>query len=134
MVLFIQYTLHDSRIERRKIMEKPRLVIIEDEPDMRLVLRELFEPDFEVLEVSTATEAFKIIPELKEIQPLPVIILDGSIPYVGDGERVAVALRAEIPKIRILGLSADNPTYGDINLKKPWKLDELEEAIQTLAN
>ena len=116
-------------------MEKPRVVIIEDYASTRKVLRRTLEPYFEILrEISSAEEALKIIPELKEIQPSPVVILDGSIPNSGDGERVAAALRADIPGIRILGLSAEDPAYGDINIIKPGRLAEIREAIQALAN
>ncbi len=56
--------------------EKPILVIAEDHPDTRSVLRELFQPDYQVITAGTGEEAWKICQEL-----IPdLIVTDLSIP------------------------------------------------------
>ena len=111
------------------------VVIVEDQPDIREFLGWVLKGRWEVIgEAASVTEALQIIPELKEIQPPPIVILDGSFPHSGDGDIVAAVLRSEIPGIRILGYSAANQTYGDINLHKPAEIAEILKAVQTLAD
>ena len=76
-------------------MEKPKIVTIDDDPDILEVLRITLEANsYEVYAASNGTEGLRII---KEVHP-DLIILDVMMDTITEGFQVSYQLRSQDPK------------------------------------
>jgi CheY-like chemotaxis protein len=82
---------------------KPRLAVVEDNPDNRMLVEAILEDDFEILEFETGTDA---VEGLVEANP-DLVLLDISLPGM-DGTEVLTWLRAEasIASVPVIALTA----------------------------
>lgn len=116
---------------------KPRLLVVDDEPKVRKLLKEALElRDFEILTSANGPEAF----EQLKAQPVDLILLDILMPVM-DGYQVYHLLKEnprtkEIPVIMITGkgertdrlLGIEGPSYNYV--LKPFQLEDLLTKIQ----
>ena len=81
-------------------MKNPRLLIVDDESDMRWVIRGVFEDeDFEIAEAENGAEAVSVV---QEFQP-DVVLTDLMMPEM-DGKELlkhCVQIDADLPVIRV---------------------------------
>jgi two-component system, OmpR family, KDP operon response regulator KdpE len=113
----------------------PRVLVVDDEPSIRLLCRVNLELDgHEVLEADTVAIARQTLAE----EAIDVVILDV---HLRDGRSDALILechsrRPAVPVVLVTG-SADATMDGlsdaDAILPKPFELDALIEAVRTLA-
>jgi len=76
-------------------MEKPKVIVIDDDPDMVESIRITLEAnDYEVCSAENGTEGLKLI---KEIHP-DLIILDVMMDTITEGFQVSYQLRSQDPK------------------------------------
>ena len=113
-----------------------RILIVEDEEEIRKSLRELFESDYEVEEAADGIEA---IEKARALKP-DIILLDLRLPKV-DGYQVCQRLKgdpitAQIPIIMVTAL-VETPQkvkgieYGaDDYITKPFDLEEIEARVK----
>ena len=82
---------------------KPRLAVVEDNPDNRMLVEAILEDDFEIVEFETGTEA---VEGLVDANP-DVVLLDISLPGM-DGTEVLTWLRTEssIASVPVIALTA----------------------------
>ena len=77
-------------------------------------------------------EALQKTQEVKD-RGIKVIILDGNLgTSEQDGEKVAAHYREKVQGVRILSLSGEKRTYGDVNCTKPFTIGGLNRAIGRL--
>ena len=92
---------------------KPKIAVVEDNPDNRFLVQAILEDDYEISEYETGAEAVEGIPE-----DLPdLILLDISLPEM-DGPEVLVRIRndertREIPVIALTAhaMAGDREKY-----------------------
>lgn len=118
-------------------MSRPRLLIVEDDADLRGVLsRGLLEEGFAVSAVALGTEAL----EAASAIPPDALVVDIGLPDA-DGRDVCQALRARGVRTPVLFLTARDTlpdrlsgfhAGGDDYLTKPFELAELVVRIQAL--
>ena len=113
-----------------------RLLIVEDEDEIRKSLRELFTPDYEIEEAVDGVEA---IEKARAFRP-DLILLDLRLPRM-DGYQVCQRLKsdpitAQIPVIMVTAL-VETPQkvrgieYGaDDYITKPFDLEEIEARVK----
>lgn len=82
---------------------RPRLAVVEDNPDNRMLVEAILEDDFEILEFETGTDAVEGLVEAKP----DLVLLDISLPGM-DGTEVLTWLRAEasIASVPVIALTA----------------------------
>lgn len=88
-----------------------------------------------VLEASILEEALGIVSsgQLQE-KEITLAIVDGNLSKgdhsCEDGRKINAAIKATNLPIKIIAFSGDNnPRFGDVLLRKPTSVEELEEAI-----
>ena len=113
-----------------------RLLIVEDEEEIRKSLRELFAPDYEIEE---AVDGIEAIEKARAFRP-DLILLDLRLPRM-DGYQVCQRLKsdpitAQIPVIMVTAL-VETPQkvrgleYGaDDYITKPFDLEEIEARVK----
>ena len=118
----------------------PRILVIDDDPSMRKILRRLLEFDnFEVVEAENG----KIGLELEANIPIDLVITDILMPEV-DGLEVIIALKKKNPKLKLIAISGagffseqDYLTWAaklgaDCTFAKPFNLREFLAVIYDL--
>ncbi len=118
---------------------KPRILVVEDDPDLRTILKmQLVSQDFEVIETTNGAEGFAAV----QADIPDCVILDLMMPVM-DGfgflKRVrSIMAMTDVP-ILILTASEDerNKVRGfqyqaDSYMKKPYDLDELTREVKRL--
>jgi CheY-like chemotaxis protein len=80
-----------------------RILIVDDHPAVRRALRELFHKRPELSVVGDASNGFEAIAHANVLRP-DVILMDVAMPHM-DGVEATARISAELPNIRILGLS-----------------------------
>tara|TARA_Y100000310_G_C20416459_1_gene684572 strand:+ start:320 stop:658 length:339 start_codon:yes stop_codon:yes gene_type:complete len=109
-----------------------QVFVVEDEAMIREMLRNILEGHHEVVaEVATRQDALELVPQLKE-KGVDVTILDGSLSRQSDddGEIIAAVLRDQTPGIRIVSCSVREQGWGDVNLSKPFSIQQLLAAVE----
>lgn len=121
----------DARADRR------RLLLVEDEPELRRALRRVFSEQYDVHEARDGVEGLELAQRLKP----EVVISDQRMPQM-DGVEMLRRLRCELPRtIRILvtGYRDYQPVVRAVNtahihhfVEKPFNIDELRMVVGTL--
>ncbi len=118
---------------------KPRILIVEDDPDLRTILRlQLLSQDWEVTEAVNGAEGFAAVRE----NPPDCVILDLMMPVM-DGfgflKRARSLMDLQDVPIMILTASEDerNKIRGyqyqaDAYMSKPYDLEELTDEVRRL--
>ncbi len=108
-----------------------RLLIVDDDPSVRKIVRILLEEQFEG-PVETAEDGPTAVTAAKKMQPT-FVILDYLMPGV-DGAMTAKAIREVAPQTRILAFSAVldfRPVWADAFLPKT-EIDRLPNFLRAL--
>lgn len=116
---------------------RPVVLVVEDEPLLRLMALDLVEEaGLEAIEATNADDAIVILEARADIR---IIFTDIDMPGSMDGLRLAAAVRDRWPPVRIIVTSgyrridpADLPE-GAIFLAKPYDIDTLTIHLQRLA-
>lgn len=114
--------------------EKPRVLVVEDEPELADIFSIWLSEGFSV---ETATRGARAI-ELLE-QDFAVVVLDWRIPDVS-GAEVLDAIRAEGPHVPVAVITGADPEFLGVDdeveliLRKPVRSDELVDAVDELAS
>ena len=83
--------------------KRPRILIVDDEASVRGFVRRILErEDLELLEAGNGREALEVVEA--ESTPIDLLLTDIDMPVM-DGERLAAALRARFPTLKILFLT-----------------------------
>ena len=80
-----------------------RILIVDDHPAVRRALREMLHQRPQLSVVGDASNGFEAIAHAHTLRP-DVILMDVAMPHM-DGVEATARIRAELPDIRILGLS-----------------------------
>ncbi len=121
-----------------KLDPKPRILIVDDHPEIRRYIRQILEDDYEVKEASHGLEAL----DLLERQEVELIVTDLMMPWM-DGFELIESIQAnpEYKKIPMLIVSArisdddrEKALIQGINdfIQKPFDKKELELRINNL--
>ena len=110
---------------------KRRILIVEDEPDIRESLQEIFESEGYL--ITTASNGKEALECLKTALPPNLILLDLMMPTMNGEEFVAEQrLNVDFAKIPVLLMSADNSTEKKAiqmgvngHVRKPLELEDL---------
>jgi len=115
----------------------PSVLVVDDEPQVRLVLRQKLEQrHYEVGEAANGNEAVRAL----ESKPFDLVITDILMPEK-DGLETILHLRKEHPEVKIIAISAPgNQLYlssacvlgAQRGFVKPFKLEEVASAVDTL--
>jgi two-component system, OmpR family, response regulator len=117
-------------------MAIPRILVVEDDTDLRSVLRRALRDEFEVATAIDGTEALRAA----EAHPPDVLIVDIGLPDA-DGRDVCQALRARGVTAPVLFLTARDAVTdrisgfaagGDDYLVKPFHIGELVARLRAL--
>jgi DNA-binding NtrC family response regulator len=103
------------------------VLIVDDMKEIRDLLVDILK-DHEISQAESFQNAADLIPMLQE-NGCTVAVLDGAFPNKEDGENLAALLRENIPGIRIVSHSAYKQQWGDVNLVKPVRFEELCSAV-----
>jgi DNA-binding NarL/FixJ family response regulator len=115
-----------------------RVMVADDDEDIRELLASMITRDDSVELVGTASDANSAI-ELAEKEEPDVAVLDWKMPN-GGGPKAAEAMKSKREEIRIIGISAGDPVSASLQmgttgavafLAKGFSRDELIEAIQS---
>ncbi len=119
-----------SRLEEPREGSRSKVLIVDDDEDIRDVLRLLFEEDYDV--VGLAADGREAIEMARQDRP-DVIVLDEMMPLMSGAETAAL-LREEHPSARIVAFSAvldSQPEWADAFLNKA-RIDEIAPLIGAL--
>jgi DNA-binding response OmpR family regulator len=118
---------------------KPVALVVDDEPDQRVLVRRRIEASCEVIEASTSGEALRIILS----RPVDIVLTDSNLPNF-DGKELCRQLRTTHGyrgAIVFVSASADHPAVememidagADGILGKPFKGDHLRALVEDVA-
>lgn len=116
------------------------ILVIEDDEQLRRVLIFCFKIlGHYVFGTGDFKEAVDMARKAKETN-IDLVVLDSSLnkqarpepKSLNDGEKIAEILRKESQELKIIGLSAAEVSYGDINFKKPCDFADLKKAVSDL--
>lgn len=116
---------------------RPKLVFVDDDPDILLVLSNFFSPDFEVASIETAAEAFV---RLASGAPADLLVSDLDIGGTSGVDLVKSVrrLRPDLPVVLLTGRPdaeqlKDVATWPALKIEgKPFSLIHLRRTIETL--
>ena len=83
------------------------LLVVDDDPEIRCLLRRILEPFGKVLEAANGSDALRLI----RAEAPELMLLDFSMPMM-DGVEATRSIHAERPSIQIFGLSGSEKTPG----------------------
>jgi response regulator RpfG family c-di-GMP phosphodiesterase len=115
---------------------KPKVLFVDDEPQVLETLSQLFEADYDVYTALGGEAALAVL----EQQPdLAVVVSDQRMPGI-KGVEVLAAARQRVPnatRILLTGFADADAAMDSVNMgevfryiKKPWKTSELEEVMR----
>lgn len=120
--------------EKAKAPRKPRILVVDDEKNMRWVLsKALRSSDYDVLEAASGPQALA----LAEKNPFDLVILDYKMPDM-DGITVLKRLKESRPHVPVIMLTAHGNIENAVEavksgaaeyLTKPFDLEELKLAV-----
>ena len=118
-------------------MMSPVVLVVEDEPLVRLFASEIIEEDgFEVLQAADATEAIVTLEARLDVR---VVFTDVDMPGGIDGIMLASCIRERWPDIRII-ITAGRPWPAEterpkdvIFFPKPYRQDRVLETVRKMA-
>ncbi|MCT2535747.1 response regulator transcription factor [Aquibacillus koreensis] len=114
-------------------MKKPKVLIVDDEAQMRMLLRIHLQDSYQLLEASNGYEAI----ELVEKEPVDIVLLDIMMPNL-DGKQVCKKIRTFNKDIPIILLTALNESKDKVEgltigaddyVVKPFDPEELAARI-----
>lgn len=117
---------------------RDRILVVDDEPDIRRLLVRVLGGRFEVLAAADGAAAITLLGD----EPIDLVIMDVMMPGV-DGLTLAAKLRLDpltcgIPILMISGLSSPEDVEegadagADVYLGKPFDIQELCRAVERL--
>jgi DNA-binding NarL/FixJ family response regulator len=115
-----------------------RVLVADDDEDIRELLADMVNKDDSVELVGTAEDAISAVSLAEETEP-DVAVLDWMMPN-GGGPKAAEELKSKREEIRIVGISAGDPFVASTQmgstgavafLEKGFSRDELIEAIHS---
>lgn len=115
-------------------MDKPKILIVDDEAEILRVLQKTLEDDFEVVTCLRAKEAIGLIDD-----SFQVILSDQRMPEMSGSEffRIVREKHPQIVRIIMSGYSDMNALISSVNqgeifryINKPWELQELMDTLQ----
>ena len=132
------FSIHNSKFIIHN-STKPRVLVVEDQPDLREYLRELLAPAYQVLTAADGQEALEL---LSREAPVDLITTDAMMPRLSGTELIARLkadpARAGLPVLMLTARADDAHrraalTVGvDDYLTKPFAPAELLARVQTL--
>lgn len=114
---------------------KPLVVVVEDDPGMRMVYSVNLEAEgYRIVEASSPEDALHAVAE----NDVALMIFDGSLAKPDDGLDLGQRIRNECPGIALVIASgrprvAGDPNVADATFLKPFSLDEFVETVKRLA-
>ena len=123
-----------SRSEKKRDMNQPVMLVVDDESGVRLSLQAVFNKTFRVIEATSAADA---IQKATDERP-DVVLLDIVMPGT-DGLEVLKQMRSVQPDCQIIMLSALNTARAALTAKgtgafdyvtKPFDVDELRMRVE----
>lgn len=114
----------------------PRILVVEDNPEIRALIRQSLGQSFDVTEAANAEEAVRL---LDEAQP-DLVLLDWRLPGKW-GSEVLDVFAQRLPRLPIIVLTSqtDTPTRllaetlgADLFMTKPFRPAELTDAVRSL--
>ncbi len=118
--------------------EKPRILVVEDEPSLRLLVRKVLERSgFSVIEADSGAAALKMWDEDKP--KIDLLLTDMVMPDGMSGRQLSERLRADIPTLKVLFTSGYSTELlgRDLGLKeglnflqKPYPPSKLVETVK----
>ena len=118
-----------------------RVLVIDDEVQFRMILRQFLENSgFEVVEAANGDEGVKLFFE----KPADLVISDIIMPGK-EGIETVMEIKRQFPNAKVIVVSGGGwygtdldfdmaEKLGAVTIKKPFELNELAAAIQTLLN
>ncbi len=110
--------------------EREKILLADDLPFVRDAIAGFLRTKHEVVAQAGSIEEVREL--LESGKKFSVAIVDGSMPYEGDGEAAAALIRKKYPNVKIISLSANLQKWGDINLSKHDSPNEVLKAINSL--
>ncbi|GAB4001951.1 two-component regulator propeller domain-containing protein [Spirosoma daeguense] len=131
-------TFEDKAIQKQPIADKPLLMLVEDQDDLRIYIRDLFSPFYQVIEAPDGANAWE-----RAIQLLPdIIISDVAMPFM-DGLTLTNRLKSDerTSHIPVILLTAKDTveaqlagweTRADDYVAKPFHPQLLQARVRNL--
>lgn len=120
-----------------KPFDRPAVLVVEDEPLLRLMAIDVVEDaGFETVEATDADEAIKLLESRDDIR---IVFTDIDMPGSMDGIRLAMAIRDRWPPIQIIVTSgyarfaAPVLPEGAVFFAKPYNIDKVTAQLQKMA-
>ncbi len=111
--------------------ERERILVADDQEVVHQGLRNVFELDgHEVVADAYSAEDVKAI--VDSPTDFSVACVDGKMPNAGDGARAASYIRAQRPDVKIVSMSVDKQSFGDVDLPKGFRARQLLDIIKSL--
>lgn len=111
--------------------EKERILLVDDESANRKSLTRLLEMDGHTV-VAEAASVSDVQDIVHSDIDFSLAIVDGWMQRQNDGETSAKILRKQRPEAKILALSLDKQTFGDVNLLRRDGPDAVLKAIREI--
>jgi len=121
-----------------RIAEKPKILVVEDEPSLRMLVRKVLErANFEVLEAASGALALELWNQEKP--QIELLLTDMVMPDGMSGRQLAERLKADNPSLKVLytsGYSTDllgkdlGLEEGLNFLQKPYPPSKLVETVK----
>ena len=121
-----------------KVEGKFKLLLVEDNPDIRFYLKDNFKSDYAVLEASNGQEAWDIV-----LKDMPDLVVTDIMMPVMDGMELCSKIKSDnrtshVPVIMLTARTADQHMYegletgADAYITKPFNFEILELRIKNL--
>ena len=113
---------------------KPVVVLVEDDPGMRMVYSvNLRAEGYHVVEAPSREDALRAVDE----HDVALMVFDGSLTRPDDGLELGQQIRKERPRIALVIVSgratgAEERTFADATFTKPFELSEFVQTVKRL--